>query len=118
EEDELPTFFEAIKPHMRRNQRGPGMSVGVDYLAKKWDQSEDDLKAALVECGFEVPEDEDAKPVVIEYEGDLYWVNVNRRGELWINTKEKPRPVFRVVSGRPTSEPTASSEAAPAGESS
>src|SRR5687768_242976 len=38
EEDELPTFFEAIKPHMRRNQRGPGMSVGVDYLAKKWDQ--------------------------------------------------------------------------------
>ena len=47
EEDELPTFFEAIKPHMRRNQRGPGMSVGVDYLAKKWDQNEDDLKAAL-----------------------------------------------------------------------
>src|SRR5688572_10473551 len=53
EEDELPTFFEAIKPHMRRNQRGPGQSVGVDYLAKKWDQSEDDVKAALVECGFE-----------------------------------------------------------------
>src|SRR4051812_42532894 len=25
EEDELPSFFEAIKPHMRRNQRGPGM---------------------------------------------------------------------------------------------
>ena len=24
EEDELPTFFEAIRPHMRRNQRGPG----------------------------------------------------------------------------------------------
>ena len=61
EEDELPTFFEAIKPHMRRNQRGPGMSVGVDYLAKKWDQSEDDLKAALAECGFVVPSDEDAK---------------------------------------------------------
>jgi hypothetical protein len=82
---------------MRRNQRGPGQSVGVDYLAKKWDQSEDDLKGALVECGFEIPADEDAQPVYIEYEGDLYWLNINRRGELWINTKEKPRPMFRPV---------------------
>jgi hypothetical protein len=97
EEDELPTFFEAIKPHMRRNQRGPGMSVGVDYLAKKWDQTEDDLKAALAECGFVIPADEDAKTEYVEYDGDLYWLNVNRRGELWINTKEKPRPVFRPV---------------------
>jgi hypothetical protein len=97
EEDELPTFFEAIKPHMRRNQRGPGMSVGVDYLAKKWDQSEDDLKGALAECGFVVPADEDDKAEYVEYDGDLYWLNINRRGELWINTKEKPRPVFRSV---------------------
>jgi hypothetical protein len=97
EEDELPTFFEAIKPHMRRNQRGPGMSVGVDYLAKKWDQSEDDLKGALVECGFVVPKDEDDKAEYVEYDGDLFWLNINRRGELWINTKEKPRPVFRAV---------------------
>lgn len=97
EEDELPTFFDAIKPHMRRNQRGPGMSVGVDYLAKKWDQNEDDLKGALVECGFIMPEDEDSKAEYVEYDGDLYWLNINRRGELWINTKEKPRPVFRPV---------------------
>ncbi len=97
QEDELPTFFDAIKPHMRRNQRGPGMSVGVDYLAKKWDQSEDDLKGALVECGFSIPADEDAKPEYLEFEGDLYWININRRGELWINTKEKPRQVFRAV---------------------
>ncbi len=97
EEDELPTFFEAIKPHMRRNQRGPGMSVGVDYLAKKWDQNEDDLKGALVECGFVMPVDEDSKAEHVEYDGDLYWLNINRRGELWINTKEKPRPVFRPV---------------------
>jgi len=97
EEDELPTFFEAIKPHMRRNQRGPGMSVGVDYLAKKWEQSDEDVKGALAECGFVVPTDEDAKAEYLEYEGDLYWLNLNRRGELWINTKEKPRPVFRAV---------------------
>ncbi|MBL9187831.1 MAG: hypothetical protein JNK23_10155 [Opitutaceae bacterium] len=97
EEDELPTFFEALKPHMRRNQRGPGQSVGVDFLAKKWDQNEEDLKGALVECGFILPADEDSKPEYLEYDGDLYWLNINRRGELWINTKEKPRPVFRAV---------------------
>lgn len=97
EEDELPTFFDALKPHMRRNQRGPGMSVGTDYLAKKWGLAEEDVKGALVECGLQIPADENAKPVYVEYDGDLFWVNINRRGELWINTREKPRPVFRVV---------------------
>jgi hypothetical protein len=97
EEEELPTFFEAIRPHLRRNQRGPGMSVGIDYLAKKWDQSEDDLKGALLECGFVMPVDEDSPVEYLEYDGDLFWLNINRRGELWINTKEKPRPVFRPV---------------------
>ncbi len=99
EADELPSFFEAIRPHMRRNQRGPGMSVGVEYLAKKWDLSEDDLTAALAECGFVMPEDEDSPVQYLEYDGDLFWLNINRRGELWINTKEKPRPVFRAVKG-------------------
>ncbi|MEI7552073.1 MAG: hypothetical protein WCL24_07055 [Verrucomicrobiota bacterium] len=108
EENELPTFFDALKPHMRRNQRGPGMSVGVDYLAKKWDLSEEDVKGALVECGLQIAADENAKPVYVEYDGDLFWVNINRRGELWINTREKPRPVFRVVQGN-----RVASEAAP-----
>ncbi len=99
-EDELPSFFDAMKPHMRRNQRGPGMSVGVDYLAKKWQFEEADIKGALVECGLSIPADENAKPVYVEYDGDLYWVNINRRGEIWINTREKPQPVFRIVPGK------------------
>jgi hypothetical protein len=98
-DDELPTFFEAMRPHLRRNQRGPGFSVGVDYLAKKWDISEDEVLGALKECGLEIPDDEDAKVTYVEYDGDLYWVNINRRGELWVNTKEKSRPVFRTVPG-------------------
>ncbi len=99
-EDELPTFFDALKPHMRRNQRGAGMSVGLDYLAKKWKLEEADIKGALVECGMQIPADENAKPVYVEYDGDLYWVNINRRGEVWINTREKPEPVFRIVPGK------------------
>ncbi|HEY4246184.1 MAG TPA: hypothetical protein VGM64_04965 [Lacunisphaera sp.] len=99
-EDELPTFFDALKPHMRRNQRGPGMSVGLDFLAKKWKLEEADLKGALVECGMQIPGDENAKPVCVEYDGDIFWVNINRRGEIWINTREKPDPVFKIVQGK------------------
>ena len=112
-EDELPTFFDAMKPHMRRNQRGPGMSVGLDFLAKKWKLEESDIKAALVECGMQIPGDENAKPVCVEYDGDIFWVNINRRGEIWINTREKPDPVFRIVPGkRLTEEETGAFEAA------
>jgi hypothetical protein len=104
-EEELPSFFDAMKPHMRRNQRGPGMSVGVDFLAKKWDFSDADVIGALKECGFVMPDDEDSPTVYVEYDGDVYWVNINRRGELWINTKEKPRPVFRTVKATPFAAP-------------
>ena len=101
EGDDLPTFFEAMRPHMRRNQRGAGISVGVSYLANKWNFDDADIIGALEECGFVLPEDEDTKPAYLDYDGDLFWVNINRRGELWINTKEKPMPVFRTVGGEP-----------------
>jgi hypothetical protein len=99
-EDALPTFFEALKPHLRRNQKGVGMSVAVDYLAKRWEQKEADLVGALKECGFTIPESEETDPDYFEFEGDLYWVNRNNRGQLFINTREKPRPVFRVAQAK------------------
>jgi len=115
-EDELPTFFDALRPHMRRNQRGPGMSVGLDYLAKKWHLDESDLKGALVECGMSIPVDENAKPVQVEYEGELYWVNINRRGEIWINLRDKPTPVFRIVQGKRVENAEEPAASVPAGE--
>jgi len=99
DDEDLPTFFEAIRPHMRRNLRGPGMAVGVDYLAKKFEQTEADLIEALKECGFTLPASAKDEPVYLEYDGDLYWLNLNHRGQLWINTREKPRAVFRPAQG-------------------
>ncbi|MDI1319625.1 MAG: hypothetical protein PSW75_05445 [bacterium] len=113
-EDELPTFFDALKPHMRNNQRGPGQSVGVDFLAKKWKLEEAEIRSALVECGMQIPADENAKPVYVEYDGDLFWVNINRRGETWINTREKPDPVFRIVAGTPVAAEDAPADTIPA----
>ncbi|HZP59370.1 MAG TPA: hypothetical protein VFB27_03525 [Opitutaceae bacterium] len=107
EEEELPTFFDAIRPHMRRNQRGPGLSVSIEYLVKKFDMLESDLIGALKECGLTIPANENEPPAYVEYDGDLYWVNVNRQKQLFINTREKPRPVFRVVqAARVGPEPT------------
>lgn len=100
-DDDLPTFFEAIKPHLRKNQRGPGQSVGITFLAKRWEQTEADMIGALKECGFTIPEREDDAPVHLEFEGELYWLNLNNRHELFLNTREKPRPVFRVAQAKP-----------------
>ncbi|MDD2764499.1 MAG: hypothetical protein PHE83_11045 [Opitutaceae bacterium] len=112
DDEDLPTFFEAIRPHLRRNQRGPGLAAGIDYLAKKFEQTEGDLIEALKECGFTIPAGAKDEPAYLEYDGDLYWLNINHRGQLWINTREKPRPVFKPVQGTKAR----AGEEAPAGE--
>ncbi len=116
EEDELPTFFEAVKPHLRRNQRGPGQSVAIDYLSKRWDQREADVTGALVECGLTVPENDESPAEYFEFEGDLYWLNKNPRGQLFLNVREKPRPVFRTAQAKrlPDDDPAAQELAAEA----
>lgn len=96
-EDELPTFFEAIKPLLRRNQKGPGQSAPIEHLARRWELKESDIIGALKECGLTIPETEEQEPEYFEFEGDLYWVNRNARGQLFINSREKPRPVFRTA---------------------
>ena len=100
-EDDLPVFFDAVKPHLRKNQNTPGQSVALNYLAKRWEQPESDLHGALQECGFVIPENETDAPVYLEFEGDLYWVEKNNRGQFFLNTREKPRPKFRVAPGKP-----------------
>ncbi len=100
-EDDLPTFFDAIKPHLRKNPSAPGQSVALNYLAKRWEQPETDLHGALRECGFVIPESDADAPVYLEFEGDLYWVEKNNRAQYFLNTREKPQPKFRVVQGKP-----------------
>ncbi|MDR1011889.1 MAG: DUF4177 domain-containing protein, partial [Opitutaceae bacterium] len=102
-DDDLPTFFDALKPHMRGNLKGPGQSVGVDYLVKRWNLREAEVLGALKECGLTIPETEGADPEYFEFEDDLFWVNRNNRGQFFINTREKPRPIFRTVTATPLS---------------
>lgn len=94
-EDDLPTLLDAIKPHLRRNQKGLGEAAAIDYLAKRWDQEPEDVVGALVECGFAVPETDEELPDYFDFEGDLFWLNRNNRGQLFINVREKPRARFK-----------------------
>ena len=76
------------------------MAVGIGYLAKKFAQTEADLIEALKECGFAIPTGAKDEPAYLEYDGDLYWLNVNNRGQLWINTREKPPPGVQAGGGK------------------
>ncbi len=96
-EDELPTLLDAIKPHLRRNPKGLGEAAAIDYLAKRWDQEPSDVLGALEECGLEIPESDEAEPAYFGFEGDLFWLNRNNRGQLFINVREKPRAKFRTT---------------------
>lgn len=96
-EDDLPTLLDAIKPHVRRNQRGPGEAAALDYLAKRWDQEPEDVMGALVECGLVVPETDEELPEYFDFEGDLFWLNRNNRGQIFINVREKPRAKFKTT---------------------
>lgn len=96
-EDELPTLLDAIKPHLRKNPKGLGEAAALEYIAKKWGQETSDVVGALEECGIEAPESEDAPPTYFDFEGDLFWLNINNRGQLFINVREKPRPKFKAT---------------------
>lgn len=77
------------------------MAASVEYLAKKFGQTEADLIEALKECGFSIPSGPKDPPIVLEYDGDLFWLNVNSRHQLWVNTREKPRAPFKAAPGKP-----------------
>jgi len=87
-EEDLPTLFEAIKPFLRKNPRGD-FSVELDFLAKKFEQDTGELQTAFEECGLMAPAQPDAKGEVVDHDGSLYWLERDKRGRVWVNTRDK-----------------------------
>src|SRR5205085_8361613 len=86
----LPTaLLEKIRPLMRRNRRGPGGSGSLSFLARALRTSEDDLRTAFAGLGLTVPSSADDKPVYVEIGNEVWWLNSDSRGGLWINGREK-----------------------------
>ncbi len=87
-EEDLPTLFEALRPFLRKNSRGD-QSVELDFLAKKFEQEARDLLAAFEECGLKAPAPADEKGDVVEHDGSLYWLERDKKGRVWVNTRDK-----------------------------
>jgi hypothetical protein len=113
-EDDLPTLFEALQPFLRKNPRGD-LSVDLDFLAKKFEQDGQELLAAFEECGLKAPVPPGEKGEVVDHDGSLYWLERDKRGRIWVNTRDKK---FKLAKGTPVpAEAAGGSDAAPARES-
>ena len=47
----------------------------------------DELLGALTSSGLRVPEKAREKPAFAEHAGEIFWLNLNGKGELWLNAK-------------------------------
>lgn len=83
-------LLDMLVPMMRRSQRGQGSLGAISFLARKLNQSDDDLLGALAEAGLTIEEDPNAVPPSVEHDGDYFWLNRNQRGEPWLNSGPKP----------------------------
>jgi hypothetical protein len=108
-EEDLPTLFEALQPFLRKNPRGD-LSVELDFLAKKFEQDAGELLGAFEECGLKAPAASDAKGEVVDHDGSLYWLERDKRGRVWVNTRDKK---FRTAQTTPVPAEPKTERAAP-----
>jgi hypothetical protein len=73
---------------MEPKKRGEGVTALVKDLAKKLEKTETQLQAILVTAGLERPSSPKAKPTFAEHGGEIYWLNVNAKGQVWLNAKQ------------------------------
>jgi hypothetical protein len=63
------------------------VAAPVERLAGELNKSVDDFLGALTASGLVVPEKAREKPVFAEHAGEIFWLNRNGKGELWLNAK-------------------------------
>src|SRR3954468_16925568 len=98
-EEDLPTLFEALQPFLRKNPRGD-FSVELDFLAKKFEQDPREVLTAFEECGLQLPPQGEEKGDVVDHDGSLYWLERDKKGRVWVNTRDKR---FKTVKTTPVS---------------
>jgi hypothetical protein len=63
------------------------IAAKVDRIGEQLGKPADDVLATLVGTGLKVPEKPREKPVFVEHAGEIFWLNKNAKGELWLNAK-------------------------------
>jgi hypothetical protein len=86
-----PALLDRLRPMMRRNRRGAGLSGSVSYLARALKTEPPTLVAAFGALGLVPPPQANDKPVFVEIGAFVYWLNQDKNGQIWINTSERDR---------------------------
>jgi hypothetical protein len=76
----------ALRLVLKKTKTG-SHSGETGHLAATLGKSPEELLAALAGAGLQVPERPRAKPVFVEHAGEIFWLNRNSKGELWLNAK-------------------------------
>jgi hypothetical protein len=78
--------FAAVRLLLKETKTG-AVAAPVERLAGDLGKSVDELLGALTSSGLRVPEKPREKPVFAEHAGEIFWLNLNGKGELWLNAK-------------------------------
>ena len=77
----------AVRLLMEPKKRGEGVTALVSTLAEKLEKTPEVLTAALAAAGLHLPESPKAKPTFAEHGGEIYWLNLSAKGDVWLNAK-------------------------------
>ena len=72
---------------LQPKKRGEGVSALVTEVAQHLGQPAERLIEALAAAGVNEPAGADGKPTFGENAGEIFWLNRNAKGELWLNAK-------------------------------
>ncbi|HXN35604.1 MAG TPA: hypothetical protein VN877_05500, partial [Opitutaceae bacterium] len=78
--------FAAVRLLMKETKTG-AVAAPVERLAGELGKPVGEMLGALTASGLRIPEKAREKPVFAEHAGEIFWLNLNGKGELWLNAK-------------------------------
>ncbi len=90
----------AVRLLLEPKKRGEGFTAPVAEVAAKLEKPEAQLVELLASAGLPVPGSPKAKPAFAEHGEEIFWLNVNPKGQVWINAKQS-RAAAAKAAGKP-----------------
>ena len=77
----------AVRLLLQPKKRGEGVAALVTDVAQQLGRTPELLIKALAAAGVKEPVDAETKPTFGENAGEIFWLNRNAKGQLWLNAK-------------------------------
>ena len=77
----------AVRLLMQPKKKGEGFTVPLAELAEKLEKTPDTVQGLLANVGLQLPDSPKGKPTFAEHGGEVYWLNANAKGQIWLNAK-------------------------------